>query len=112
MFLALAVRSDYDSLLRIGLLSNKPMLAAISLTFCLQLGVVYLPFLHDLFHTVPLTAKDLSIALVLSTVVFWAVELRKLISRRRMNTGKENGQRTGGSTAADGGCRGGSAAYG
>ena len=83
MTLALAVRSERDSLFRIGVFSNKPLLAAICLTLVLQLGVIYVPFLQNLFKTVPLGARDLALAFLLSTVVFWAVELRKLLSRIR-----------------------------
>ena len=82
MSLALAMRSDHDSFFRIGWLSNKAMLAAVTLTFALQMAVIYVPFLRSLFRTVPLGWKDLMIAIGLSTVVFWAVELKKLIIRR------------------------------
>ncbi len=79
---ALAIRSERDSLFSIGLLSNKFMLAAVLLTFVLQLAVVYVPFLQEIFHTVALPVEDLLISLVLSTVVFWAVEAKKWWSRR------------------------------
>jgi Cation transporting ATPase, C-terminus len=46
MALALALRSKRDSLFRIGVLSNKPLIAAVALTFGLQLSVVYLPLLQ------------------------------------------------------------------
>jgi Ca2+-transporting ATPase len=42
---------------------------------------VYLPFLQDVFKTVPLSPRDLAISLILSTGVFWAVELDKLVRR-------------------------------
>ncbi len=79
---ALALRSERDSLFSIGLLSNKALLAAVLLTLVLQLAVVYVPFLQGIFHTVALPLEDLLISLVLSTVVFWAVELRKWWLRR------------------------------
>lgn len=86
MTLALAVRSDRDSLFQIGLMSNKPMLAAVGLTFLLQLGVIYLPVFQPVFRTVPLSIGDLLVALLLSTVVFGAVELRKLLTRIRSSS--------------------------
>ncbi|MGQ9501047.1 MAG: cation-translocating P-type ATPase [Anaerolineae bacterium] len=79
---ALAIRSERDSLFAIDLLSNKAMLAAVLLTFVLQLAVVYVPFLQEIFHTVALPLEDLLISLVLSTVVFWAIELQKWGLRR------------------------------
>ncbi len=84
IFLAMAVRSSRDSLFRIGILSNKPMLAAIIVTFALQVAVVYAPPLQGLFKTVPLSARDFAVALVLSTIVFWSVELRKLLARKQL----------------------------
>jgi Ca2+-transporting ATPase len=82
MTLALAVRSERDSLFSLGLLSNKAMLGAVSLTLVLQLAVVYLPFLQVIFETTALTGWDLFLGLGLSTLVFWAVELKKWVSRR------------------------------
>jgi len=79
---ALAVRSDRDSLFRIGLLSNKAMLGSVMLTFALQMAVIYVPFLQGVFRTVTLPLKDLMISLALSTVVFFSVEIFKWILRK------------------------------
>jgi Ca2+-transporting ATPase len=83
---ALAIRSSRDSLFKIGLFSNKALLGAVLLTFILQLAVVYLPFMQDIFKTVALPPTALLISLGLSTVVFWGVELEKLYYRRRRGT--------------------------
>jgi Ca2+-transporting ATPase len=80
---ALAIRSEQDSLFKIGLLSNKPLLAAVLVTLGLQLAVVYIPFLQNIFTTQALSLGDLVICLLLSCVVFWAVELEKWLIRRR-----------------------------
>jgi Ca2+-transporting ATPase len=56
--LALAARSERESLFRMGLFSNKAMLGAAILTVLLQLAVVYLPVGQALFHTVPLSIGD------------------------------------------------------
>jgi P-type Ca2+ transporter type 2C len=80
---ALAIRSQGDSLFKIGLMSNKPLLAAVSLTLVLQLAVIYLPFFQNLFATVPLSTWDLVVSLALSSVVFWGVELEKRLIRQR-----------------------------
>ncbi len=82
----LAVRSEREFLWQVGLLSNKPLLLAVLLTFGLQLAVIYVPFLQGFFSTVPLSAGDLAIGLALSSVVFWAVELEKWLRRGRMTT--------------------------
>ena len=79
---ALAVRSEQDSLFRIGLLSNKPLLGAILLTFVLQMAVVYVPFLQTIFRTEALPLADLVISLILSTLVLWGIEIQKWVLRR------------------------------
>lgn len=78
---ALAIRSERDFLWQIGLLSNKPILAAVTLTLILQLAVIYVPVLQNIFTTVALSPVDLTISLILSTVVFWCVELKKWLVR-------------------------------
>ena len=79
----LALRSDRESLFTIGLLSNRSLLGAVVLTFGLQMAVVYLPFMQRLFETSALSATDLAISLIVSTIPFSAVELQKLLARRR-----------------------------
>jgi Ca2+-transporting ATPase len=81
--LALAIRSRRESLFSLGLLSNKPMLGAVALTVALHLLIIYVPFGNRLFSTQPLTVPELGITLAVSSLVFWVVELQKLISRRR-----------------------------
>ena len=73
----LAVRSHKESLFQQGLFSNKLMLGAVSLTFALQIGVIYVPFLQNVFRTTALNLTDLLICLAVSTLVFWAVEIQK-----------------------------------
>ena len=82
LFHSFAVRSESASLFKIGLLSNLPMLAAIILTFSLQLAVIYLPFFNDVFHTHPLPVFDLLVCIGLSSLVLFAVEFEKLLIRK------------------------------
>ena len=83
MGLALAVRSSRDSLFRIGLRSNVPLLLAALATIALQLIVIYVPPVQGVFKTVALTAMDLALCLIMSTIPFCAVEIQKCIARRR-----------------------------
>ncbi|MEW5868615.1 MAG: cation-translocating P-type ATPase [Chloroflexota bacterium] len=78
----MAIRSNRDSLFAIGPFTNRALVGAVGLTTLLQLAVVYVPFLNDLFHTLPLPLGDLLVALALSTTLFWAVELQKWLRRR------------------------------
>ncbi|MGB5260226.1 MAG: cation-translocating P-type ATPase [Gammaproteobacteria bacterium] len=82
LFQSLAIRSESDSLFRIGLFSNLPMLGAILLTLLLQMAVIYLPVLNAIFYTQPLPMFDLAVCLLLASLVFFAVEIEKALIRR------------------------------
>jgi Ca2+-transporting ATPase len=79
---ALAIRSERESLFRLGLWSNRPLLAAVVLTVLLQLAIIYLPGAGTVFRTQPLTPGELGACLGLSTVVFFGVEIEKWLVRR------------------------------
>ncbi len=78
----LAIRSETESLFTRGVATNLPLLCAVLLTFVLQLATIYVPALNPIFHTEPLTAVELGICLLLSGVVFIAVEAEKWLARR------------------------------
>ncbi len=77
----MAIRSETRSLFKVGLLSNKPLLLAVSGTVLLQLAVIYIPFLNTFFHTQPLTLIELLIVTGVSSIVFLVVELEKVVKR-------------------------------
>lgn len=83
IFLALAMRSERDSIVRKGVLTNKPMLASVLLTFGLQIAVIYTSWLQPIFQTQPLTQTELLICLDVGTIGFWLVEAQKLLFRKR-----------------------------
>ncbi|HQS57408.1 MAG: calcium-translocating P-type ATPase, PMCA-type [Gallionellales bacterium 35-53-114] len=78
----LAIRSETQSLFRIGLFSNPLLLAAVALTFTLQMATIYVPFLQPIFKTEALSMDELLLCIALSAVVFFAVEIEKLLVRR------------------------------
>ena len=78
----LAIRSERQSLFKMGLFSNKPLLGAVVLTFLLQMAIIYIPAMNRIFKTEPLTAGELLIAIAASSIVFFAVELEKLMIRK------------------------------
>ena len=80
----MAIRSDDKSIFRTGVLSNKPLLMAVAGTSLLQLGVIYIPFLNDIFKTQPLNFIELLITLAVSSIVFFAVEIEKAIKSYRI----------------------------
>ena len=52
------------------------------LTAALQLATVYAPPLNAIFKTEPLSAAELGVCMILSAVVFVAVEIEKSLARR------------------------------
>jgi len=80
----LAIRSEIDSLFRIGLLSNKKLLGAVSLTVVLQALIIYVPLFQQVFHTKALSLGALCISVTAASIIFWVVELEKLIRRIRL----------------------------
>jgi Ca2+-transporting ATPase len=80
---ALAIRSNTESIFKIGFFSNRMMVLAVVATFVLQMMLIYVPFLQRVFNTVALPADQLVLALVLSSIVFFAVEIEKWIRRIR-----------------------------
>jgi Ca2+-transporting ATPase len=79
----MAIRAGDESLFKVGLLSNKPLLGAVVLTFVLQLLAIYSPFFQGFLDTKALPVADLAIAIALSTIIFWAVEMEKWLARRK-----------------------------
>jgi len=80
----MAIRSDRQSIFKQGIFGNKQLVGAVFSTFVLQIAVIYTPFLQEIFSTQSLSLVELAICIVLSSIVFWAVELEKLIKRNRL----------------------------
>ena len=78
----LAIRSELESIFTQRFFSNKPLVGAFLLTFALQMATIYVPQLNPIFKTEPLTLNELLFTLVLSSVIFIAVEIEKLMKRR------------------------------
>ena len=81
LFHSLAIRSEKDSLLSIGLASNPALLLAVALTVVAQLAVIYVPALNAVFHTAPLTPAELAICFGAGSVVLILVEIEKFFRR-------------------------------
>lgn len=79
----MGVRSDRTFLYEQGFASNMTLLVSVLVTFGLQMAVVYLPFMNDVFKTQPLTLHELGVCILMSIVVFHAVELEKYIKYRK-----------------------------
>ena len=59
------------------------MLGAQAITLVSTLAIICLPFLQNVFGTKALSFGDLLVSLILSTLIFWSIELEKLFKRLR-----------------------------
>ncbi len=76
---ALSVRSERDSILHIGLGSNRSMLIALIVSVGLHLSLVYTPFLQDIFRTVALSTTELVVCLAAGFLVLIIAEVGKRV---------------------------------
>jgi len=81
-FNALAVRTDRQSVFRIGLLSNPWLLAAGCFGIALMAAISYAPPLQALFNTAPLNATDWAVLATFGVLLLAAEETRKGWLRR------------------------------
>ncbi len=80
---ALASRSSTESSFSRGSKRNPLLIGMIALVILLQLAVVYLPALNTFFKTQPLGQVEMAIVVVLSSLVFFAIEVEKWVKRRQ-----------------------------
>ncbi|OAB27211.1 Ca2+-transporting ATPase [Flavobacterium fryxellicola] len=78
----MVIRSNNDSIFKIGFFSNKPMIIALAITVSLQLMIIYSPLFNGIFKTQPLTLRELLVTLAVSSIVFWSVEIEKWLKNR------------------------------
>lgn len=77
----LAIRSEKHSVFSIGFFSNPQLILAVLSTIILQLSVIYIPSLEKVFSTVPLSLSQLLLCVVVSSSLFFFIELDKYIRR-------------------------------
>jgi Ca2+-transporting ATPase len=78
---ALNMRSESKSIFKLGIFSNMYMIGAIVIGAILQLAVIYIAPIAEVFNVVPLTLKDWGLVLLLSLVVLVVNEILKLFKR-------------------------------
>ncbi|MFC1930451.1 cation-translocating P-type ATPase [Chloroflexota bacterium] len=87
-FNALNARSDQQSLFKLGVFSNRLLLAAIGLAVLLQVMVIYTPPFQKLFYTMPLDLGDWGLVVLMAFGLLVIEEVRKLIAPRIFDRGK------------------------
>ncbi len=79
----LAIRSERDSVFTIGFFSNPQLILAVLSTIILQICVIYIPFLQKFFSTVALPLPLLLLCVLISSTIFFLIELDKYIKRHK-----------------------------
>jgi Ca2+-transporting ATPase len=82
VFNSLNCRSRTQSVFRLGLLSNVYLVGAIALSITLQVLANRLPFLQAALGTEPLALQDWGLIVLISSSVFAADEVRKLVQSK------------------------------
>ena len=82
LFHSFNCRSMTESLFKIGLFSNKKLIAATFISFLLQMAAVYLPFSQNIFKTEPLSLFDWLLVITISSFPLWAMEILKAINKK------------------------------
>jgi len=80
---AFSARSELYSMFKIGLLSNKWMVYAVSLSFVLLLIVIYTPFLQTFFNTTFLPVRDWLVITPMVLLPTLAAEATKFFLRQQ-----------------------------
>ena len=81
-FNSFAVRTDRQSVLRVGLFSNRSLIGAGVIALAFVSCVSYLPILQRIFNTAPLRLSDWLILIAFGSLVLVADETRKAVHRR------------------------------
>jgi len=82
LFLVFAMRSPRQTIWEIGLFTNTKLILAVLGSMLLQAAVIYIPFLHGVFGTEPLTVLDWVETLLISFSAFAFVDVLKVVRRR------------------------------
>jgi sodium/potassium-transporting ATPase subunit alpha len=76
-----ACRSSRESLVSIGIFSNRLIFVAIAFELALQLFIVYHPYGNTIFSTLPLSGQTWLVLLPFAVALLFVEEARKLFAR-------------------------------
>ena len=75
--------SDRRSALSLDVFKDRWLVGGLLVGNALQVAVIYLPVLNEIFHTVPIPPREALAIGAVASLVLWTEELRKLIVRIR-----------------------------
>lgn len=91
MFNALACRSEKQSIFTVGFFSNKMFNMAVGGSILAQMFVIYVPFFQSIFQTEALSIYDLTKIVLVTSTVFWADEIKKMVRKKGLGIGRSAG---------------------
>lgn len=81
LFHSFNCRSSTESIFKLGLFTNTKLIVACGISFILQMGAVYLPFMQKVFKTESLGMFDWVMVVVISSLPLWAMEIWKAVRK-------------------------------
>lgn len=82
MGMVLNNRTDYESVFKRGLFSNRYINAGLIIEVVILLAIIYVPFLNGIFNTAPISLIEWLYLICIPFIVFAVEELRKMILRK------------------------------
>lgn len=82
LFHVLAIRRERESVLKRGIPPNRSLTLAVIGAFGMQIALIYVGALAEIFKNVRISFADLMLCVLVSSSVFFAVELEKVLHRK------------------------------
>ena len=76
-------RTDYESVFKRGLFTNRYINAGLVIEVLILLAIIYIPFLNGIFNTAPISWVEWLYLICIPFVVFGVEEVRKKILRKK-----------------------------
>ena len=76
-------RTDYESVFKRGLFTNRYINAGLVIEVLILLAIIYIPFLNGIFNTAPISWVEWLYLLCIPFIVFGVEEIRKKILRKK-----------------------------
>ena len=83
MGMAMNNRTDYESVFKRGLFTNRYINAGLVIEVLILLAIIYIPFLNGIFNTAPISWVEWLYLICIPFVVFGVEEARKKILRKK-----------------------------
>ena len=81
--MAMNNRTDYESVFKRGLFTNRYINAGLVIEVLILLAIIYIPFLNGIFNTAPISWVEWLYLICIPFVVFGVEEARKKILRKK-----------------------------